>query len=221
MLVRRCACKLLQPATAAPTFVNDDGPSSFDYRRHDRLIVERPQRPQIDHFSFDIVGGERSGGVQRLPQRAAIGDERNILPNAANLSLVDVDRAGVGGELAGHVVQHHVLEDQHRVGIFERRPKHSARVWDGRRSHHLNAGNMRIPSFKAMRMLSGDLASCTGRQADDHGHTELVARHVANGCGVVENLVQRQQAEIHRHQLHDRAHARHGGADAGAGEAGF
>ena len=70
-------------------------------------------------------------------------------------------------------------------------------------------------------MLGGKLAAGAGRHADHQRHAELIARHVAHGGRGVENLVEREQAEIYRHQLDDRAHAGHRRADAGAGEAGF
>ena len=70
-------------------------------------------------------------------------------------------------------------------------------------------------------MLGGELAAGAGRHADHQRHAELVARHVAHRGRGVEDLVEREQAEIHRHQLDDRAHAGHRGADARAGEAGL
>jgi hypothetical protein len=68
-------------------------------------------------------------------------------------------------------------------------------------------------------VLGGELAAGAGRHADHQRHAELVARHVTHGSGIVEDLVEREQAEIHRHQFDDRTHAGHRGADAGAGEA--
>ena len=70
-------------------------------------------------------------------------------------------------------------------------------------------------------MLGGKLAARAGRHADHERHAELIARHVAHRrCGI-ENLVERKQAEIHRHQFDDRAHAGHCGTDAGAGKPRF
>ena len=70
-------------------------------------------------------------------------------------------------------------------------------------------------------MLGRELAACAGGHADHQRHAELIARHVAYRGRGVENLVKREQAEVHRHQLDDRAHAGHCRADAGAGESGF
>ena len=70
-------------------------------------------------------------------------------------------------------------------------------------------------------MLGGKLAAGAGRHADDERHAELISRHVAHGGRGIENLVEREQAEIHRHQFDDRAHAGHRRTDAGTGEPGF
>ena len=61
-------------ADASPAFVNNDRSPGFGHRSDDRLVIERPQGAQIDDLGFDIVGGERGGGIQRLPQRSAISD---------------------------------------------------------------------------------------------------------------------------------------------------
>ena len=154
-------------AAAAPAFVDDDGAARLAHRGDDGRVVERPQAAQVDHLGVDVLGGKRGGRVERLPERAAIGDERNVAPGAADRGPVDVDRAGVRRELAGHVVEHDVLEDQHRVGILQRRPQHAARVLERRRRQHLDAGNVRIPAFEAVRMLRRELAAGAGRHADD------------------------------------------------------
>ena len=63
-------------------------------------------------------------------------------------------------------------------------------------------------AFQAVRMLCGKLPPGAGRHADHQRHGELAARHVRDGRGVVDDLVQRQKAEIHCHDLDDRTHTR-------------
>jgi hypothetical protein len=52
-------------------------------------------------------------------------------------------------------------------------------------------------------MLRGELLARTGRHADHQRHAELPARHVPDRGGRVHDLVERQQAEVDRHQLDD------------------
>ena len=67
-------------------------------------------------------------------------------------------------------------------------------------------------------MLGGELASGAGGHPDHHRHVDLAAGHVEQCGGVVEDLVQGQQAEVDRHDLHDRPHPTDGGPDPGADE---
>jgi hypothetical protein len=70
-------------------------------------------------------------------------------------------------------------------------------------------------------MLGGKLTARPGRHADHQRGAELIARHVTYRRRRIEDLVERKQAEIDRHQLNNGAHAGHGRANARAGEAGF
>ena len=83
---------------------------------------------------------------------------------------------------------------------------------------HLDARDVGVPAFQAVRMLGGELAAGAGRHADDQRHGKLAARHVRDGRRIVEDLVEGEQAEIAGHDLDDRAQSGHRRADAGADE---
>jgi hypothetical protein len=51
---------------------------------------------------------------------------------------------------------------------------------------------------------AAQLAAGGGGHADDKRHAVLPARHVPDGSGGVEDLVERQQREIDRHDLDNR-----------------
>ncbi len=70
-------------------------------------------------------------------------------------------------------------------------------------------------------MLCRQLAAGAGRHANDDRHRELAARHMADGRRIVDDLVERQEAEIDRHDLDDRAHPAERRADPGADEGRF
>ncbi len=114
-----------------------------------------------------------------------------------------------------------MLEDHHRVGVGQGRGEHAARILDGRRRQHLDAGDVGVPAFEAVRMLGGELAAGAGRHADHQRHRELPARHVAVERRRIHDLVERQQAEIHRHHLDDGSQAAQGRADASTDETEF
>ena len=67
-------------------------------------------------------------------------------------------------------------------------------------------------------MLRGDLPPRARRHADHERHADLSARHVPQRRRVVEDLIEREQAEVHGHDLDDRAHPGDRRADARADE---
>src|SRR5262249_54874383 len=68
-------------------------------------------------------------------------------------------------------------------------------------------------------VLGGQLAAAAARRADDQWTAGLATEHVVDLGGVVDDLVHRQQAEVDRHDLHDRPRAGHRRADRRADEA--
>ena len=111
-----------------------------------------------------------------------------------------------------------MLEDHDGVGIGERRREHPSRIVDGRRRNHRDAGNVRVPVLETVRMLGGELPPGARCHPDHQRYVELAARHVPVERRRVDDLVEREQAEVDRHHLDDRAHAAERRADAGADE---
>jgi len=70
-------------------------------------------------------------------------------------------------------------------------------------------------------VLGGELSSCPGGHPDHERHGELAAGHVEQRGGVVDELVEREQGEVHRHDLDDRVHPSERRAYPRAGEAGL
>lgn len=67
-------------------------------------------------------------------------------------------------------------------------------------------------------MRGPELLPATARGADHEGHACLAAEHAVDLRGVVDDLIEREQREVDRHDLHHRAEAEHCRADRGAGE---
>ena len=114
-----------------------------------------------------------------------------------------------------------MLEDEHRVGIRQRRGEHAVRVLEGCRRQDPQSRDVRVPPFEAVRVLRRELAAGAGGHPDHERNRALTARHVEQRRRVVEDLIEGEQAEVHRHDLDDRAHPAEGGADTGAHERRF
>ena len=59
-------------------FVRDDDAVRARGGIGDRVVVERPDRAQVDDGGFDPVALERGGGFERAPDRDAVGDDRDV-----------------------------------------------------------------------------------------------------------------------------------------------
>jgi diguanylate cyclase (GGDEF)-like protein len=133
------------------------------------------------------------------------------------LSLESSLRKALGlGQFALRIVQVAVFEDEHRIGVLKSCPQHPASIFHGRRREDLKPRDMRIQTFQTMRVLGRKLTSCARGHPYHHGNVELSAGHVQIGCSCVQDLVQGEKAEVHRHDFDDWPHAAQRSADTGA-----
>src|SRR5579864_7540726 len=74
---------------------------------------------------------------------------------------------------------------------------------------------MGIPAFEAVRMLCSHPSAAAGWDADHQRHRELSSGHMRYCRGVIDDLIERQKAEVYGHDFDDRPHTDHRRADAG------
>ena len=79
-------------------------------------------------------------------------------PVAADRREVDVHGPGVRRQFAFQVVEHCMLENDHRIRILQRGPQHAARVRESSRRDDAQPRDVGVPAFQAMRMLGSQLA---------------------------------------------------------------
>jgi len=70
---------------------------------------------------------------------------------------------------------------------------------------------MREPDFQVLRMSSRQLIAPPTWGANDQRNGALSTKHRIDFRGVIDNLIHRQDDEIDRHDLHNRAQPQHGG----------
>ena len=75
---------------------------------------------------------------------------------------------------------------------------------------------MEEEGLEAVGVGRPELVPATTRHPDHHRHPRLPVEHVGDRGGVVDDLVERQQGEVDRHQLDDRSQPPHRRADADA-----
>src|SRR5437762_607557 len=126
---------LARDATGPRVLVHDQHLVRLLHGRDDRPIIQRQQRPQIEHFHRQaIFVGELVGGFQRFPQRGTVGNYGKMLPLARQARLADRrENFFARGQLfLDPPIQPFVLEIQHGIVIADRGLDQALRVPDRR-----------------------------------------------------------------------------------------
>ncbi len=184
----------------------------------DEHEIERAQRARVDDLAGDVVllleqVGRLLGG-QRHPRDA---DERDVLALAHDPRPAEVEREVlVLGHVAALAVQVLVLDEDHRVVVADGRLEQTLGVCGVRRHGDQQAGHVEVECLEAVRVRRAELVAGALGHTDDQRHADLAAEHVVDVGGRVDDLVEREQGEVDRHQLDHRAQADHGRAHAHA-----
>lgn len=105
------------------------------------------------------------------------------------------------------------------VRTFQSQTEHSACVLVRADRQHDQPRDVRKKRLPTVGMLCRQLPPDAATHPNHDGDVQLAARHVQERGGVVDDLVEGQQAEIDGHHLHNRAHPGHRRADkAGLGQ---
>src|SRR6266436_2760912 len=109
-----------------------------------------------------------------------------------------------------------MLEENHGVVLTDTRLQQPLRISRCGRNHNAQSGAMQKISFEALAMLCTELMARALRCAYNHRHLGVATEHVMNLGGVVDDLIDREQTKVDRHQLDDRLEPAHRGADSRA-----
>ena len=192
------------------------------HRCGERLDIERTQRARIDDLALDAVLGERLRRVHARPHHLRPRDQRDVFALALDVGDADRDQViaclGVG-HFPRRVVERLALDEHDRVVVADRGLQQALRVVRGRRHHDLEARHVRVEALERLAVLRADLHRRTTRPAEHDRHVILPAAHLIDLRRVVDDLIDRDEREVERHELDDRPQPDHRGADADAGKA--
>jgi hypothetical protein len=142
--------------------------------------------------------------------------DRDVVALAMKACLSERDRLELVRYFLLDRVERAVLEEEDGVVVVDRRPEQTAHVGRRGREDDLEPGHVHEPGLELLRMLGPGAPPGATLRPDRQRHLDLPPRHVAVLCGLVDDLLHGQRREILVHDLHHRAHALHGNADARA-----
>src|SRR5712691_379776 len=203
-------------AVRRPAFLDDHAPAGAANGLDDRWPVDGADRAQVDDLGVDVLLLELLGRLVREDGHPRHADDRDIGAPAPDRRLADGSRVVAIRHHAADVVEAHRLEEHHRVVGADGRLQHPLRIFRCRRRDDQQARNEPVQHLEAVRVLRRKLMAGAARHADDQRHLRLAAEHVADLCGVVDDLVVRDQGEVDGHHLDDRSQAEHRRADGAA-----
>ena len=187
--------------------------------RTDARIVSRSSgrsvRGSMTSASTSCSVGQLLGGALRGDRHARDPDDRHVGALAAHGGLAEAgDVVAVLGHLAPLAVEVLVLDEDDGVVVADRRLEQALGVGGGARHGDEQARHLEVHGLEAVRVRRAELMARSLGHAHHERHPDLAAEHVVDVGGVVDDLVHRQQREVDRHELDDRAQAAHRRADA-------
>src|SRR5215218_5574188 len=196
-----------------PLLLDRHGPVRLLYRLDDGVFVERPQRSQVYDLRLEAVLCERVCGPQAQVDLPAVGDERNIRALAGDTGLAEGYGVVSIFDLALRPVQGTGFEEDHGVGVPDRREHHALDVVRGHGRNDLETREVPVEALEGMRVLGRELDASAVGATDHERHLYLPAREIAHLGGVLDDLVCCQKREVPGHHLDHGTHPHHRHAD--------
>src|SRR5579859_2215914 len=184
--------------------VHDHGLSRLADRLEDGVPVEGGQSPQVDDLDADAVRRHPLRRLQRVVRHQAPRKAAELGALTAHDRRSDgQDVIAVGHLLRDEPVHLLVLEEQHRVGVANRRLQQAVRIGGHARHHHLQAGHVGVESLDRLRVVEPAVNPAAERRPDDHGHVPVAVGAVARARGLADDLVEGGVDEVRELDLGD------------------
>ena len=179
------------------------------HRRQDRLLVERPERPQVDDLDADPLLRHDVRRLEGVVGHQPVGDDRDLRAGMRDRRLAErhevLVRRDVAADRAVHLL---VLEEQDRVVVADGRSEQARGVVGRRRDDDLEARHVGEERLDRLRVVQRAVDPAAVRRADGHRDAEAVVRAVAHPRRLGHELVERRMDEVGELDLGDRAAGR-------------
>src|SRR5215207_9496347 len=199
-----------------PLLLDSHGPMRLLHRLDDGVLVERPQGSQVYDLGLEAVLRQCVSGPQAQVDLPAVGYEGNVGAFAGGARLAEGYGVVPIFDFAFGTVKGASFQEDHGVGVPDRRQHHALDVVRGHGRHDLETGEVSVEALQGVRMLGRELDASAVGAPDHERHLYLSAREIAHLGGVLDDLVRRQEREVPGHHLDYGPHPHHRHADRGA-----
>src|SRR6266576_3562047 len=176
-------------AVAAITLINHHRSRSLLRRFNQRLLIQRPGRPRINHFCAHANLFQQLGRPQRHLHHAARRHNRDVFALALHVRRTKGNRILLLRHRPFLFVHHLVFKKDHRIFVADRRLQKSLRIVGRRWHHHFQSRHMAQPRVQRLRMLRRRTSRRSQRGPQNHWHFPRPARHVMHLRGLIHQLV--------------------------------
>src|SRR4051812_19323801 len=206
-------------ARGARCLADDDAAAGLLDRFEDRVVVDRLERCQIDHFGEMAIAGELIGRLERFVEHRAPSHEGYIGAFAGDERLVERQRLAVVLDLfLEPAVEPRWLEEHHRIRIGDRREQQAVSLCGRGGIDDADAGDVGEHRLGALGVVLGRMDARAAGRAQHHRATQPSLRPMPQASGVVQDLVDRRIGEARELDFGHRPQALGGHADRHAGD---
>src|ERR671911_1240625 len=150
-----------------PLLLDRHGPVRLLYGLDDRVLIKGPERTQVYNLRIEAVLRERIRGPQAQVDLSAVGYQGNVRALAGDAGFAEGYCVVPVFDLALRPVKGAGFQEDHGVGVPDRREHHALDVVRGHGSYDLETGEVAVEALQGVRMLGRELdAAAVG--APDH-----------------------------------------------------
>src|SRR5215213_9343317 len=169
-----------------PLLLDSHGPVRLLYGLDDGVLIKRPQRPQVYDLRLETFLGERIRGPQAQVDLPAVGYQGDVRALAGDAGFAEGYCVVPVFDLALRPVQGTGFQEDHRVGVPDRREHHALDVVRGHGRNDLETREVAVEALQGVRVLSRELDAAAVGAPDHERHLYLSTREVAHLGGVLD-----------------------------------
>ncbi len=199
--------------------MDDHAATGLAHRGFEGVEVERLEAGDVDHFGLDAALRQALGGLLGLVDAGAPADQGQVAAFAKGEATVQWQAPGVVRQrLRVHPVEPGRLEEDHRIGIVDRRQEQAVGPRRRRRHQHADAGDVREHRLGRLAVVLRRADPRAHRRAQHQRAGQAAAGAIAQAAGMGYQLLHGGVDEAHELDLHHRLQALGGHADGQPGD---